>query len=1439
MQANATSYSEYNAGTDVHIWHRLGSHVVEGGVRFAVWAPGAVSVCVIGQFNTWTGTGAYLAPVGSSGVWEGVVKEAAEGDAYKYRIKTDTGETFDKTDPVAFTCQKRPETASIVHTLKHEWRDKQWCEARKAKDMLASPMNIYEVHIGSWRQHEDGSFYTYTELADELIPYVKELNYTHIELLPVMEHPLDMSWGYQITGYFAATSRYGTPEQLMEFVDRCHEAGLSVILDWVPGHFCRDAHGLGRFNGHKLYEIADHPEWGTYKFDFGRKEVKSFLLSSALYWLEEYHADGLRVDGVTSMIYLNYAVNNPAEKRFNPDGTEENKEATAFLRALAHTISQYAPGVINIAEESTAWPLITAPPEIGGLGFHFKWDMGWMNDTLNYFKSDFPYRPYNHRLLTFSMVYNFSENFILSLSHDEVVHGKASLIGRMPGDYWRQFANLRLLAAYQLTHPGGKLNFMGAEFAQFIEWRDYSALEWFLPEQHPRHSQHRDCIRELNRIYLNNPALWQYDHSWKGFEWIDCNNNEQRILSYLRKNDNVEESILVVLNFDIPAYSNYRVGVPLPGQWQELISTDSVLYGGSGVHNPVILNTEPVKSHGKDYSLNISVPPLGATIFKHIKSIKQGEPPSMFVKFYNKEIFKTQFTEKLLEDFAKSPKECTSFEKYEALVRLITSTVAPARSETIRRQYDNAQKKVYYFSMEFLIGRLLENYLINLGVRDIVDEGLAELGISLDELCKQELDPGLGNGGLGRLAACFLDSMASEGIAGVGIGLRYQFGLFRQRIRDGYQKEDPDAWLDNEYPWENVNPEAAVEVRFGGTVEREWREGRTYYNHVGYQAVKAVPYDVPIIGHNGDTVNMLHLFRARPMQESVDMDAFNRGDYAQAMKERCDIEAITCILYPDDSSGIGRRLRLKQEYFMVAAGIHNIIREYKKVYHDGWSKFPERISIHINDTHPTLCIPELMRVLIDEEGLDWDESWRITQATISFTNHTVLPEALEKWPVDLFRTLLPRIYMIVEEINKRYCESIPAYVPDRHALLKETAVMQDGEIRMANLSIIGSHHVNGVAALHTDILKANVFKGFNYLYPERFSNKTNGISHRRFLIQANPALTKLINETIGTKWITEPQALEELLAHANDSALLARMREIKHENKERLAQYIMRHNNIAVDPNSIFDVQVKRIHAYKRQLLNALKVLDLYHQIKNNPNLEIQPVTFIFSGKAAQGYAFAKEVIKFINSVADLVNADAQVNKYIKVIFIENFCVSNAQLIYPAADISEQISTAGKEASGTGNMKFMMNGAVTLGTLDGANVEIRNLVGDDNIRIFGLKADEALSLSRNGGYYAQDQLKQDARLQIMADELINGFFAKSGTNFWGIHDALLQQNDEFFVLKDFDAYTSTWKGMVRDYANVELWNKMSLNNIARSGFFSSDRTIREYAKEIWHAMPQK
>ncbi len=624
----------FNEGKYYHAWQLFGAHpgVEDGvsGVRFTVWAPGVRGVQVVGDYNAWQEQGYALDPVGSTGVWSGFLPDAAEGMCYKYLVETESGDRFYKADPFAFYAEQRPKTASIVQKLDYAWHDGAWMEKRAKTDHFRQPKNIYEVHLGSWKLHgkprdpqftsnvaevDSALFYTYRELAETLIPYVKEMGYTHIELLPVMEHPFDGSWGYQVTGYYAATSRYGTPQDFMYFIDCAHRAGIGVILDWVPGHFCRDTHGLGRWNGGRLYEKGDHPQWGTYKFDFGRNEVRSFLLSNAMFWLDVYHADGIRVDGVSSMLYLNFGVENPGEKQYNKNGGEENLEAVAFLQEMAYVVGQYFPGAFTVAEESSAWPLVTAPPENGGLGFHYKWDMGWMNDTLRYVSTDFPYRPGCHNMLTFSMMYAFNENFILPLSHDEVVHGKASLIGRMPGDYWRQFAGLRLLALYQMTHPGGKLNFMGSEIGQYIEWRFYEGIEWFLLD-YESHRKHQAFIRALNHLYRREKALWDCDHNWRGFSWIDADNAGQSILSYARVSESGRITTVEVLNFDVQSYEGYRVGVPKPGTYRELISSDDEAFGGSGKHNPEPVTAEPIPMHGQPWSIEITVPPLGGTILK-------------------------------------------------------------------------------------------------------------------------------------------------------------------------------------------------------------------------------------------------------------------------------------------------------------------------------------------------------------------------------------------------------------------------------------------------------------------------------------------------------------------------------------------------------------------------------------------------------------------------------------------------------------------------------------------------------------------------------------------------------------------------------------------------------------------------------------------------------
>ena len=802
--------------------------------------------------------------------------------------------------------------------------------------------------------------------------------------------------------------------------------------------------------------------------------------------------------------------------------------------------------------------------------------------------------------------------------------------------------------------------------------------------------------------------------------------------------------------------------------------------------------------------------------------------------FSTTEEFILDYTREFFEAYSKPLRRSSPQEQFEVLVRLISEDASIIGAESRERFHQNGQKQVFYFSMEFLIGRLLDNYLLNLGVRDVVKHGLAECGIDLEALEELEPDPGLGNGGLGRLAACFLDSLATLGVPGIGMGVRYRYGLFRQRIDAGFQQELPDNWLENGYPWESPKVADTVEIRFGGEVERHLTDGELTFEHKNYQSIAAVPYDVPVVGYGGKTVNTLRLWHAQPMQEKFDMAAFNNGDYAAAFRDKAETDAITTMLYPDDSQPAGKALRLKQEYFLVAAGVGSIVSQYARAYgEDAWDKFPERVSIHTNDTHPALCAPELMRLLMDEHNLSWAEAWDITIHTCSFTNHTVMPEALEKWPADLMRALLPRVYMIVEEIDRRYRDSFDPDSLGWQELANRTAILSGGEAHMANLSIICSHSVNGVAALHTEILKASVFHDFYTLRPDIFNNKTNGVSHRRFMIESNPELARLITDAIGDSWITKPDRLEDLAKFGQDSAFLEKLAAVKRGNKVRLSNYIARTMEIAVDPDSVFDVQVKRIHAYKRQLLAAFKVLHLYNLMKQGEKVEIPPYTFLFAGKAAQSYALAKEIIKFVCSVADLVNSDPAVNDRIKVLFVENFRVSNAQLIYPAADISEQISTAGKEASGTGCMKFMFNGAVTLGTLDGANVEIRDLVGDENIFIFGLTSDETMSMHATRSYRSQETAAADPRLSTMLNQLVNGFFSGSGYSFWRIYDSLMREGDEYFVLADFDDYWNTWMKMGKLYG-TEQWNRMSLNNISKAGYFSSDRTIAEYCTDIWH-----
>ncbi len=800
--------------------------------------------------------------------------------------------------------------------------------------------------------------------------------------------------------------------------------------------------------------------------------------------------------------------------------------------------------------------------------------------------------------------------------------------------------------------------------------------------------------------------------------------------------------------------------------------------------------------------------------------------------FSSEEELEELYRSTCISSLGKTFEECSDQERFAILARLVAHAGRNLEVET----HKPGEKKIYYFSLEFLLGPLLDNYLINLDEREMVESVLEKMGTSLDTLLEQEKDPGLGNGGLGRLAACFLDSMAHEGISGYGNGMRYRYGLFRQEIEGGCQVEKTDNWLENGFAWESQKISSSVVVQFGGEVVRHEDEtGRFWFTQEGGEKVLAVPYDVPIIGYGGKKVNKLRLWSVKPYEAGFDLDAFNAGDYAGASKFRSDVEAISTILYPNDSGDHGKLLRLKQEYLFVSAGLQTILRSYEREYGQDWEHLADRVCIHTNDTHPALCGPELMRLLVDEKGVDFDLAFKICNQTLSYTNHTVMPEALERWPIAMFRSLMPRTYMFVDEIDRRYRDSFPHDIENWQDLLRQTTILWDGEVRMANLSIIFSHSVNGVSALHTSILEKTVLKAFFELEPEKFNNKTNGVTHRRFLAEANPPYAKLITDAIGKGWMDDAFQLEKLLAYQNDASFLQGMEEARRQDKERLAAYIAKTTGVSLDPSTVFDVQVKRFHAYKRQLLNVMKVLDLYNRMLADPSFEPQPTSFIFSGKAAQSYTFAKEVIRLINSVADVINNDARVSDRIKVAFVPNFAVSNAQLIYPATDISEQISIAGAEASGTSNMKLMMNGAITLGTYDGSNVEIADLVGEEHIQIFGLRADEVAQLQASGTYWAWDMYHADRnRLGRCVDMLVDGTLARLSGNFESIHDELMVNNDPSLVLRDFHAYADAWEALTGRYPDRRKWNRSALVNTAKAGYFSSDRTIREYAREIWH-----
>lgn len=801
----------------------------------------------------------------------------------------------------------------------------------------------------------------------------------------------------------------------------------------------------------------------------------------------------------------------------------------------------------------------------------------------------------------------------------------------------------------------------------------------------------------------------------------------------------------------------------------------------------------------------------------------------------NKKRFKEHFRRKMNNLYAQTLEEASNEELFNVLCYVIKDMISKDWEGS--RIYQ--EKAVFYFSIEFLLGRQLKSNLLNLGFENTVRQGLSELGINLDEIVESEPDPALGNGGLGRLASCFLDSMASVGISGHGYGIRYKYGLFEQKFVNNSQVEVPDNWLINSsYSWETVRPNRALLVKYEGKINfEEDDEGNLKVIHKDYIPVMAMPYDIPIIGYENECINTLRIWKSEiPTRDfgKSSLHAKNQAaSYEDALKYKYYAEEISQTLYPNDSNYAGQLLRLKQEYFFVSAGIQDIFRKCRR-YKITPQDLPNKIAIHINDTHPALCIPEMMRILLDEEGLSWDESWNITTKVMSYTNHTILCEAMERWSEDIMKKLLPRMYMIIEEINRKYVNNLrkKGYSEEK---VKRMAIMYDGEIRMANLCIVSSYSINGVAQLHTKLLKEEVLNDFYEEEPYKFNNKTNGIAHRRWLISSNPELANLIIELIGDKWIKDTSHLKELEKFVDDENVLNRLEKIKFNNKVRLANYIKENNNITIDPNSIFDVQVKRLHAYKRQLMNILHVLCLYHEILDNRDVEldIQPRTFIFGAKAAPGYYLAKCIIKLINCVANLVNNDPRVKDKIKVVFIENYGVSLAEKIIPAANVSEQISTTTKEASGTSNMKFMMNGALTLATLDGANVEIYQQVGKENMFLFGLSAKQVLDYNKYGGYSSKDLYHSNKLLRRVVDDLVNGFIPGLGKEGREIYDALITYNDEYFVLRDIDEYAESQQKISNLYKDKMKWNKMSLINIANSGIFSSDRTINEYIEDIW------
>ncbi|KML35193.1 glycogen/starch/alpha-glucan phosphorylase [Rossellomorea marisflavi] len=791
--------------------------------------------------------------------------------------------------------------------------------------------------------------------------------------------------------------------------------------------------------------------------------------------------------------------------------------------------------------------------------------------------------------------------------------------------------------------------------------------------------------------------------------------------------------------------------------------------------------------------------------------------------FSSQEEFKEAYLKKLEMTSGKAFPDTTLQDRYDTLGQLIREYISMNWIQTNEQYRYQKQKQVYYLSIEFLLGRLLRQNLMNLGIYELVEEGLGDLGIDLKDMEDVEQDAALGNGGLGRLAACFLDSMASMDLPGHGYGIRYKHGLFEQKIVNGYQMELPEQWLRHGYVWEVRKPDLMMQIPFWGRIESTEKDGVPSFRHVDAEIVAAVPYDLPVVGYGTTTVNTLRLWNAEPYAYKAGRDM---------MKYKRDTEAITEFLYPDDTQDEGKVLRLKQQYFLVSASIRTILESYLS-RHGDLMNLHEHVAIHINDTHPVLAIPEMMRVLIDEYALDWDSAWGVTTKTFAYTNHTTLSEALERWPVRIFQPLLPRIYMIVDEINERFCRDLWDAYPGEWGRIEGMAIIAHGEVKMAHLAIAGSHSVNGVAKIHTDILKEREMNLFYQYFPGKFNSKTNGITHRRWLLNSNPPLASLIQSAIGDAWIKDPSRLSELESFTADRTFLDDLHKAKQLNKKRLADRILETNGIVVDPDSIFDIQVKRLHAYKRQLLNILHILHLFNRCQENPAADIPPRTFIFGAKASPGYYYAKKIIKLIHSVADLVNDHPAVKGRIKVVFLENYRVSLAEEIIPAADVSQQISTASKEASGTGNMKFMMNGAVTLGTLDGANIEILEQVGEKNIFIFGLRAEEVMKQQQDGSYYSMEYYHHDERIKKILDQLVDGSLPDAGDHFETIYDSLLAENDEFFVLRDFDSYAKAHEKVASAYRDQASWLRMSLINIARSGYFSSDRTIAEYAREIW------